>query len=169
MSTKNPFPFTGLTQDEVIASQKKFGENKIESKSVNPFWYSLKGAVTEPMFILLVASAVIYFILGEFSDAWFMSGAIVLVSGISIYQDNRSRKALNALKEFTQPHATVIRNNVIVQLLSEEIVVGDYVVVSEGELVPADGAVKQLNDFSVNESILTGESFSVTKDIDSKE
>ena len=169
MTKTNPFPFAGLKEEEVNNSRKNFGINKVETKSKNPFWYSLKGAVTEPMFILLVASAVIYFILGEFSDAWFMSGAIVLVSGISIYQDNRSRKALNALKEFTQPHATVIRNNVIVQLLSEEIVVGDYVVVSEGELVPADGAVKQLNDFSVNESILTGESFSVTKDIDSKE
>jgi len=63
----------------------------------------------------------------------------------------------------------VIRKNELVHLLSEEIVVGDYVVVSEGELVPADGVIKQLNDFSVNESILTGESFSVTKDIDSKE
>src|SRR5690606_37018777 len=118
----------------------------------------------EPMFILLVAAAAIYFILGEYSDALFMSGAIILVSAISIYQDNRSRKALNALKEFTQPHATVIRNNLPVHLLSEEIVVGDYVVVSEGELISADGIAKQLNDFSVNESILTGESFSVKKD-----
>jgi Ca2+-transporting ATPase len=169
MTKTNPFPFAGLTDKEVIFSRKKFGINKIETNSQSPFWHSLKDAITEPMFILLVAAAVIYFILGEFSDAWFMSGAIVLVSAISIYQDNRSRNALNALKEFTQPHATVIRNNEPVHLLSEEIVVGDYVVVSEGELVPADGVAKQLNDFSVNESILTGESFSVTKDIDSKE
>ena len=169
MTKGNPFPFTGLTQDEVNDSRKNFGSNKIETRSRSPFWHSLKDAVTEPMFILLVAAAVIYFILGEFSDAWFMSGAIILVSAISIYQDNRSRNALNALKEFTQPHATVIRRNQILYLLTEEIVVGDYVVVSEGELVPADGVIKQLNDFSVNESILTGESFGVTKDIDSEE
>ena len=169
MTKTNPFPFTGLTSEEINASQKKYGFNKINSKKVNPFWHSLKDAVTEPMFILLVVAAVIYFVLGEFSDAWFMSGAIILVSAISIYQDNRSQNALNSLKKFTQPHATVIRKNELVHLLSEEIVVGDYVVVSEGELVPADGVIKQLNDFSVNESILTGESFSVTKDIDSKE
>lgn len=169
MKTTNPFPFTGLTQEQVIASRKKFGINKIESKSESSFWHAFKGAVTEPMFILLVAAAVIYFVLGEFSDAWFMLGAIILVSAISIYQDNRSRNALNALKEFTQSHATVIRHNVPVHLLAEEIVVGDYVVVSEGELIPADGIVKQLNDFSVNESILTGEAFSVTKDVTSKE
>ena len=169
MKLTNPFPFTGLTEEELNHSRKNFGINKIEINFKSPFWHSLKDAVTEPMFILLVAAAVIYFILGEFSDAWFMSGAIILVSAISIYQDNRSQNALNSLKEFTQPHATVIRNNQVVHLLSEEIVVGDYVVVSEGELVPADGMIKQLNDFSVNESILTGESFSVTKDMDSKE
>ncbi|MGN6533524.1 MAG: cation-translocating P-type ATPase [Ginsengibacter sp.] len=169
MTKNNPFPFAGLSDEEVLHSRKQFGVNKIQTKSESPFWHSLKDAVTEPMFILLVAAAVIYFLLGEFSDAWFMSGAIVLVSAISIYQDNRSQNALNALKKFTQPHATVIRSNQLVHLLSEEIVVGDYVVVSEGELVPADGVVKQLNDFSVNESILTGESFSVTKEVDSKD
>jgi P-type Ca2+ transporter type 2C len=169
MSKTNPFPFAGLTEEEVNKSRKKFGSNKIEANSKSPFWHSLKDAVAEPMFILLVAAAIIYFILGEFSDAWFMSGAIILVSAISIYQDNRSQNALNSLKEFTQPHASVIRNNELVLLLSEEIVVGDYVVVSEGELVPADGVIKQLNDFSVNESILTGESFSVTKEIHSND
>ncbi|MEO9209574.1 MAG: HAD-IC family P-type ATPase, partial [Ginsengibacter sp.] len=165
MNTSNPFPFPGLTQSEVSASRKKYGKNKIELKSISPFWHSLKDAVTEPMFILLVAAAAIYFILGEFSDAWFMSGAIILVSAISVYQDNRSRNALDTLKEFTQSHATVIRDDEPVFLLAEEIVVGDYVVASEGQLIPADGIVKQLNDFSVNESILTGESFSVTKNI----
>ncbi len=165
MSSNNPFPFPGLTDSEVIASRKKYGRNIMAEKSVGPFWHALKAAVTEPMFILLVAAASIYFILGEFSDAWFMSGAIILVSAISVYQDNRSSHALDALKEFTQSHATVIRNNELGLLLAGEIVVGDFVVVSEGELIPADGIVQQLNDFSVNESILTGESFSVTKDI----
>lgn len=166
MNTTNLFPFTGLNQSEVSTSRKNYGKNKIESNSANPFWYSMKEAVIQPMFILLAAAAAIYFILGEFSDAWFMSGAIILVSAISVYQDNRSRNALDTLKEFTQSHATVIRDNEPGFLLAEEIVVGDYVVVSEGELVPADGIVKQLNDFSVNESILTGESFSVTKNMD---
>ena len=165
MISTNPFPFSGLSDIEVNASRKKYGKNIMASKSVGPFWHALKAAVTEPMFILLVIAASIYFILGQSSDAWFMSGAIILVSAISVYQDNRSSHALDALKEFTQSHATVIRNNELKFLLAGEIVVGDFVVVSEGELIPADGIVQQLNDFSVNESILTGESFSVTKDI----
>ena len=75
MNKNNPFSFTGLTQNEVNASRKKYGKNIIEVKSAGAFWHSLKEAVTEPMFILLVAAAAIYFILGEFSDAWFMSAA----------------------------------------------------------------------------------------------
>ena len=169
MNTSNPFPFTGLTEQAVKDSREKHGSNVIESQSGSPFWHSVKEAISEPMFVLLVAAATIYFVLGEFSDAWFMSGAIVLVSAISIYQDNRSRNALDSLKEFTQPHAVVIRDNQIVSLLSGQIVVGDFVVVSEGELIQADGVVRQLNDFSVNESILTGESFSVTKTTDPTE
>lgn len=169
MHTDNPFPFTGLTTKEAAASRGKYGRNKIEPKRIGPFWYSLRDAILEPMFVLLVAAATIYFVLGEFSDAWFMMGAIVLVSGISIYQDYRSNNALSALKEFSQSHASVIRNNGVEFLKSEEIVVGDYVVVSQGELIPADGEVRQLNDFSVMEAILTGESFSVTKDISDTE
>lgn len=165
MHTDNPFPFSGLSDSEVKISREKIGSNKIEAQKIGPFWYSLRDAVFEPMFILLVAAAVIYFVLGEFSDAWFMMGAIVLVSGISIFQDYRSNNALSALKEFSQSHARIIRNNEVQFLKAEEIVVGDFVVVSQGELVPADGVVKQLNDFSVMESILTGESFSVTKEV----
>lgn len=168
MNSKNPFAFTGLNDQEVKAARLKHGKNKVSSSSVSPFWRALKDAVLEPMFLLLVAAAVIYFIVGEFSDAWFMMGAIILVSAISIYQDQRSRHALKALEEFTQPHASVIRNNEFIKVLSEEIVMGDFVVASEGELIPADGNLKQVNDFSVNESILTGESFSVRKELHSE-
>ncbi|HTO14964.1 MAG TPA: cation-translocating P-type ATPase [Edaphocola sp.] len=169
MEHSNPFSFHGLHKNEVEASSIKHGKNKIEARKFSPFWNALKDAVLEPMFLLLVAAAVIYFILGEFSDAWFMTGAIILVSTISIFQDNRSRNAVNALKEFTQSHATVIRDNEIQYLLSEEIVVGDFVVASEGELIPADGILKQISDFSVNESILTGESFAVRKELDDEQ
>ncbi|MBK8711828.1 MAG: cation-translocating P-type ATPase [Niastella sp.] len=166
MNHPNPFPFNGLSNHEVITSRKKFGGNIITSRHQHTFWHSLKDAITEPMFILLVAAAIIYFVVGEYADAWFMSGAIILVSAISIYQDNRSRNALQSLKEFTQPYTSVIRNNQVQNILSKEIVVGDYVVVSEGHVVPADGKLKQYNDFTVNESILTGESLAVSKDLD---
>jgi magnesium-transporting ATPase (P-type) len=95
-SPSNPFPFKGLTDAEVIAARAKHGRNAIADKSSGTFWPAVKGAVLEPMFLLLLATSIIYFVLGERTEAYFMAGAIVLVSGISIYQDSRSRKALGA-------------------------------------------------------------------------
>lgn len=130
------------------------------------FWQAMRTAVTEPMFLLLAAACAVYFALGELSEAWFMLGAIVLVSTISLYQDQRSRNALEALAKFSTSQARVIRNNAVVQVPTEEIVLGDHVVVNEGELVPADGLIVHANDFAVNESILTGEAFTVHKNTD---
>lgn len=157
------FSVTGLTDNEVNAARQQWGSNAGPDKDSNSLWPALKGAVTEPMFLLLVAASVIYFILGETSEGFFMLAAIILVSAISFYQDSRSRKAMAALKAFTQPKAKVLRNGVVAEIPTAEIVMGDYIVSEEGTLIPADGLVVQANDFSVNESILTGESFSVIK------
>lgn len=165
----NPYPFTGLGGSEVAASLEKYGSNRVNLNPERSFWLVLREVILDPMLILLAVAAIIYFISGEVSDALFMSGAIVFIAAISVYQSNRSRNALRALKEFTQSKATVIRDDQPAYIGVGDIVVGDYVVVSEGELIPADGNAKQLNDFSVNESVLTGEAYSVTKDIHSKE
>ena len=159
----NPFNFKGLTEAEVIISREKKGRNSIEDPNSGYFWFVLKEIVLEPMFLLLLAISTIYFVLREFSEGLFLLGAIIIISAISFFQNARSRKALNALKEYTQTLTTVIRNNQSVKIRSEEIVIGDIVVAQEGELITADGVVLQLNDFSVNESILTGEAFSVNK------
>ena len=169
MEDRNPFLFSGLTEDEVGVSRRIHGSNRVESRSEHASLRILKETISDPMLILLVAATIIYFISGEISDALFMAAAIIFISAISVYQTNRSLKALRALKEFTVPNALVIRDNRPAYIPVGDIVVGDYVVVSEGERAPADGIAKQLNDFSVNESILTGEAFSVTKDISSKE
>lgn len=121
------------------------------------------------MFLLLLAAAIIYYISGQVAEALFMGCSILLVSAISIYQDNRSRNALEALKKLTQPTAWVIRDGVKTTIPLEEIVVGDIMVVEEGSIIPADGVIIQANDFFVNESILTGESFPVAKDEKGKE
>jgi len=163
MENSNPFPFTGLSEDEVTEARLKYGVNLDSGPKKSSLLAALKGTVTEPMFLLLLATTVIYFLMGEVAEGAFMLAAIILVSGISFYQDSRSRKALEALKTFTRSKAKVIRNNIVVALPMEEIVPGDYVVTEEGTLVAADGEVVLAHDFAVNESILTGESFAVLK------
>jgi P-type Ca2+ transporter type 2C len=156
------FSIPGLTDQQVLDSRQMFGRNATE-KPGNHYWPVVKDIVTEPMFLLLAAAASVYFLLGENQEGAIMVVAIVLVAAISFFQDSRSRKALLSLRRMTEVHTKVLRNGIVTSLPGEEIVIGDLVVVEEGALIPADGKVVQSNDFAVNESVLTGESFTVWK------
>lgn len=156
-------PILGLSESEVTQSRITNGENSLKHQEKNHLLHSLLEMVKEPMFLLLVAAASIYFITGDYGDGIFMTAAIVLVSAISLYQESRSHNAIEALQKLSQPKSKVIRNGKLIEILSEEIVLGDCMQVEEGTFIPADGTILQSNDFSVNESILTGESLSVFK------
>jgi Ca2+-transporting ATPase len=157
---KNPFPFTGLSSNEAALRRK---DNVIHGKQQSEFIIILKETVFEPIFILLIASAVVYLLLGEFSEAIFLLTAVILVSTISFFQTFRTRKALSLLEVLTASKTKVIRDGVVNEILSEEIVLGDFLISEEGSIVAADGLIVHCNDFAVNESVLTGESFSVSK------
>lgn len=163
MSVHN-FDIKGLTNEEVETSRRKHGSNTLTYRSENGFLDALKSLAKEPMVILLLVASSIYFISGNVGDGIFLAGAIVLVASISIYQDSRSRKALEKLKALTQPNCTVIREGEVIGIPSNQVVIGDSLMVEEGTVIPADGIIIHSNDFSVSESILTGESFSVFKD-----
>lgn len=154
----------GLTTTQVEASRKKHGTNTLTFKKENGFIDAIKSLVKEPMVLLLLIASSIYFISGKTGDGIFLASAIVLVAGISLYQDSRSRNALQKLKDFTQPLCKVVRDGVNIEIKSEELVIGDSLIIEEGTFIAADAEIVQSNDFSVNESILTGESMSVFKD-----
>ena len=158
-----PKNIIGLTDTEIIASRAQFGNNEQVQKQQYKWWVALLDLFKEPMLLLLIAVAIIYFILGENSEAFFMLAAIVAVSGISFYQDNRSRKALEALEKLNEPWSTVLRNGVALQIPTREIVINDFVIAEEGNTINADGEIVHSNDFSVNESTLTGEAYAVFK------
>jgi Ca2+-transporting ATPase len=92
-----------------------------------------------------------------------MTSAIIVVTSISLFHESRSRNALAALKSLTQPTCKVIRDGSTIEIKREEIVVGDFMIIDEGSSIPADGIITRSNDFSVNESILTGESMPLVK------
>lgn len=167
MSVTN-FNIKGLPQKEVLLAREKHGRNTLNFRKESGFFSSLKSLLKEPMIILLLVASFIYFITGEIGDGIFLSGAIVLIAAISLYQETRSRNALDKLKEYSQPVCKVIRGCWVEEIKSEEIVVGDSLMVEEGATIAADGTIVHSNDFSVNESILTGESLAVYKDSTSK-
>jgi len=154
---------TGLTDLEVLESAKIHGTNSVEHAKKNHFLISLVDIIKEPMFLLLFTATSIYFITGDYGDGIFMAIAIVFVIAISVFQESRSRNAIEALKKLSQPKCKVIRNSTIIEIPTEEIVIGDCVQLEEGAFIPADGIILSSNDFSVNESVLTGESLAVFK------
>jgi Ca2+-transporting ATPase len=155
--------FTGLTENEVIRLRQQFGENKPKQKGRSGLIKIIWNTISEPMFILLSIACLLYFILGENTEGFMMLAAMALVTAISFYQENRSVKALEALKQYTEPKVTVIREGIEKTIAIEELVPGDYMILEEGALVPADAEIIQSNDLSAIESILTGESFPVDK------
>jgi len=164
MFNSKDFGINGLTDQQVEASKNEHGTNSLNYKKENSFIDALKSIAKEPMVILLLIASCIYFISGNWGDGFFLATAIVLVGSISLYQDSRSRKALENLRNLTHPKSKVIRNAQVIEIDSEDIVIGDFLMVEEGTTISADGIIVHSNDFSVNESILTGESLSVYKD-----
>ncbi|MGA9325796.1 MAG: cation-translocating P-type ATPase [Salegentibacter sp.] len=161
---ENNLDIKGLTKTEVLRSREKHGPNRYDYKKESGFLYVIKNLAGEPMVILLLVTSSVYFLSGNTGDGIFLAAAIVLVSAISLYQDSRSRNAQEKLKAYTQPNCKVIRDGETRDVKSEDIVVGDFLIVEEGTSVAADGIIVHSNDFSVNESILTGEAYSVYKD-----
>lgn len=157
-----PKHLKGLNDKEVKKSQALYGYNQVDR--VQTAWYVLLlDILKEPMLLLLFAVTAIYIIVGNYSEALFMFGAIIAVSAISFYQDNRSKKALEELEKLNEPFSKVIRNSKLIEIPTHEIAVGDLCIVEEGKMIQADGKILHSNDFSVNESTLTGESFTVFK------
>ncbi|MDM1061322.1 cation-translocating P-type ATPase [Empedobacter falsenii] len=169
MSIKIPENLKGLSDSEVNKAQEQYGNNAIKSDQ-NSAWYSLLfDILKEPMTLILIAVSIIYVLVGDLGEATFMFVAIVAVTGISFYQDSRNQKALQELEKLNEPLSSVIRNGRLVEIPTHEITIGDLCVTEEGKMINADGNIVHSNDFSVNESALTGESMSVFKDIDHPE
>ena len=164
-----PEDLKGLSDTDVEASRIKFGTNQLKAEKTSRWWSFFLDILKEPMLILLIVICIIYVLVGDYPEAIFMFAAIIAVSGISFYQESRSKKALEELEKLNEPLSKVIRNAEIVEIPTHEIVVGDLGLVEEGKMINADGIILKSNDFSVNESALTGESLSVFKDQNSED
>lgn len=160
---ENNSNYNGLTDSEVLESRKIHGSNKLTLKEDYIFLNILKDLVHEPMLIILILSSFIYYWLGQKNESIIMLISVLLVASISFYQEYKSKNAISALKKISNPKVKVKRNKEFLYVADEEIVVNDIVLLNEGEIIVADCTIISSNDFSVNESILTGESFPLSK------
>ncbi|MDD6272819.1 MAG: cation-translocating P-type ATPase [bacterium] len=153
----------GLTDEEVIDSREKNGENKLVEQKKQPLILKILSIFKEPMFLLLVIAASIYFIVGEYSDGIIMLIFVFGICTIEYIQETKTDKALEELNKLSSINVKVIRDGKEKTISSEEIVVGDIVLLEEGDSVPADGKILYTQSLGVNESTLTGESQVVYK------
>lgn len=159
----------GLTTEEVKKRQEKYGKNQLIPNKKENFILKILSVLKEPMFLLLIVAATIYFILGEPRDGTIMLVFVVGVISIEVIQEWKTDKTLKTLKSLSAPHTVVIRDRKECTINSEDIVPGDLMLITEGVKIPADGRVIKASDLRINESSLTGEAEEVWKCLDDNE
>jgi P-type Ca2+ transporter type 2C len=154
---------TGLSTQAAQERLKQEGYNELpSSKQRNTFAIAF-GVVREPMFLLLIVAAVIYLALGDLREALILSVSVFVIMGITIFQERKTERALEALRDLSSPRALVIRDGEQKRIAGREVVRDDILILTEGDRVPADAVLFECNDLMVDESLLTGESVPVRK------
>ncbi|NCT84424.1 MAG: HAD-IC family P-type ATPase [Comamonadaceae bacterium] len=156
-------PPAGLTADQARRRLAETGPNAIEDRESGGLAATLRGIATEPMFLLLLVAAGLYLVLGDLGEGLLLAGFAVVTVGLTFFQERRSARALDALRELTVPQVRVIRDGRVQRLPARELVPGDLFLFSEGERIAADGLLRDAVGLSTDESLLTGESVPVRK------
>jgi P-type Ca2+ transporter type 2C len=154
---------SGLSTKEAAARLAADGPNELPGHGPRGLWGIAREVLTEPMFLLLLAAAGIYIALGDLREALVLAASILIVVSITIFQQRRTEHALARLRDLSSPRALVIRDGLERRVAGREVVVGDMVVLREGDRVPADGTLRSATAVSADESILTGESLPIDK------
>lgn len=153
----------GLSSAEAEELQKQYGKNELTPQKKESFFKKALHIICEPMFLLLIVAAIIYFILGEPRDGAIMLIFVLGIISIDIIQEWKTDKTLSALRDLSAPQVTVIRDGAEKIIASIDLVPGDLMMICEGVKIPADGVVIKCNDLCVDESSLTGEAEGVWK------
>ena len=158
-----PVEPSGLSDVEVAVRLQQHGFNELPSSRSRSIVATAWEVVREPMFLLLLACGTIYLVLGDVQEALMLLGFVFVVLGITLYQERKTERALEALRDLSSPRALVIRGGERIRIAGRDVVPDDVVVLAEGDRVPADSVVVSSNNLSTDESLLTGESVPVRK------
>src|ERR1022692_4789203 len=156
-------PSIGLSAAEAAARLKADGYNELPATERRGVLRILFEVVRQPMFALLIAGGVVYLLLGDRVEAILLLVFASLSVLITIVQESRSEKVLEALRNLASPRALVIRDGARIQIAGREVVCGDVMVISEGDRVAADATLLTAHELMRDESLLTGESVAVRK------
>ncbi len=153
----------GLTADQVLARRKQFDYNEIPDRPPKNILVAIWEIVSEPMIMLLMITVGLYFILGDVDEALLLLASFIGIIGIELYQESKTEKSLQALKQLSSPTAEVIRGGKAQTVPGRELVPGDIVLLAEGGRVPADAKLLVAENLRADESMMTGESVPIDK------
>jgi len=153
----------GLSEEQAARLLAEVGYNELPSSRPRSVFAIAFQVVREPMFLLLVAGGLVYLLLGDTREALMLMGFVFVVMGITFYQERKTERALEALRDLSSPRALVIRDGRERRIAGREVVPGDLIILAEGDRVPADAILLSCTNLSADESLLTGESVSVRK------
>ncbi|MDD5002108.1 MAG: HAD-IC family P-type ATPase, partial [Thiomonas arsenitoxydans] len=152
----------GLGTVEAAARLTRDGPNLLPGATPKSAWAIVLGVLREPMFLMLLAAGGIYLLLGDKGEALFLLGFVFVVIGITLAQERKTQRALESLRDLSAPRALVIRDGREQRIAGRDVVVGDLLVLHEGDRVPADAQLVS-GQVDVDESLLTGEAVPVSK------
>jgi Ca2+-transporting ATPase len=153
----------GLSEADAQAKLKTEGYNELPRTDRRTPLHIILEVLREPMLALLIGGGLIYLILGDLKEALILLGFATLSVVITVVQETRTERVLEALRDLTSPRALVIRDGERKRVAGREVVRGDVIVLAEGDRVPADAVLIQSHDLQTDESLLTGESIPVRK------
>jgi Ca2+-transporting ATPase len=155
----------GLSTAQAKEQLKKYGFNELPSSKPKKIWHIAVEVIKEPMFLLLISCGMLYMILGDYREGAILLSTILVIIFITFYQHQKTEKALDALRALSAPRALVIRDGNETRISGREVVCGDIIILNEGDRIAADAIVLETVNLTVDESLLTGESIPVTKNL----
>jgi P-type Ca2+ transporter type 2C len=156
-------PVNGLSREEAAVRLRKLGPNSLGTPRREPWWEVLVESLTEPLVLLLIGVGVLYGVLGETRDAVTILFVIVAVAAVEVVNERRANRAIAAMRELSDPTASLLRGGRLLESPAANLVPGDVVLLKAGDRVPADLRLLDAVALRTDESSLTGESVPVAK------
>jgi Ca2+-transporting ATPase len=153
----------GLSTREAAARLARDGGNVLPQRPTTPLWRRVVTQLRDPLVLVLLAAAVFTLLTRDFTDAAVILFVIVVNTTVGVVQEVKAERAITALSELTAPDARVVRDGSQREVPAADLVVGDLLVLAEGDIVPADARIVQAAALLVDEASLTGESAPVDK------
>ena len=146
----------GLPTTEAMLRLKRDGPNALPSGQRHTLLHMIWETAREPMFLLLFAARTLYIAFGEPLESVTLFGAVLVMFSLTLYQEGKTERAMEALREPMSPQASVIRDGQTVRIAGKDVAEGNVILLAEDDRIPADGVLLEVNGLRTDESLLTG-------------